>query len=76
LESVTLGSGLQTIGEFAFYPCDALKTVTCLATTPPTLGASNFRASDDALRVRSGSLTAYTGNATWKAAFMYIVALP
>lgn len=46
MTSVTLGRGITTIGYGVFWGCTALDTVTCLATTPPTLGEDVFVHSD------------------------------
>ena len=37
LQSVTLPDTLTSIGASAFYWCTSLTSITCLATTPPTL---------------------------------------
>ena len=40
LTSLTLGSGLEYIGNNAFYNRTNLTSITCLATTPPTLNTN------------------------------------
>ena len=42
LTSVTLGSGLETIGECAFSGCSGLNEIYCLAVVPPVCGESCF----------------------------------
>ena len=42
LTEVTLPSTLTNIGDKSFRGCSALKTVTCNATNPPTLGTDAF----------------------------------
>ena len=44
LTSVTIPSTVTSIGEVAFQANDALTSVTCLATTPPTMGDNVFQA--------------------------------
>jgi hypothetical protein len=78
LTSATIGAGVTSIGDKAFYYCTALADVTCQATTPPTLGISNFgQNTADVLRVPNGSEDAYKGVTAWKNAFTgNIVAIP
>ncbi|MDR2886473.1 MAG: leucine-rich repeat domain-containing protein, partial [Bacteroidales bacterium] len=76
LASVTIGSGVSSIGNMAFYRCPLLKSVTCLATLPPTLYDDNFDAASDVLRVPSGSLTNYSYIKSWADKFSSIVAIP
>jgi hypothetical protein len=76
LESVTIGSGVKTIENYAFSDGFDLVNVTCLATTPPTLGDSNFKKNTaDVLRVPSGSLASYGASAAWSDAFKSIEAI-
>ena len=42
LISVTIPNSVTNIGEFAFYYCRKLTSITCEATTPPTLGSNVF----------------------------------
>lgn len=42
LTSVTIGSGITSIADYTFFTCDSLKTITCLAATPPTVGENVF----------------------------------
>ena len=44
----------------AFYGCSGLESITCLATTPPTLGTKVFDGTNDSpIYVPSGSVNAY-----------------
>ena len=69
LQSITLPSNVTSIGSGAFYNCTNLTTVTCNATTPPTLGSSNFGATNDVLYVPEASVNAYISNSSWSGAF-------
>lgn len=76
LTSLTLPSSVTSIGNYAFNGSSNLKTVTCYATTPPTLGGSyNFTASGDTLKVPSASVSAYKNDAYWKGAFTTITSI-
>lgn len=46
LQWIKLSESLQSIGYYAFYGCDALATVVCYSTTPPTLGEYAFSSKD------------------------------
>ena len=60
LTSVSIGSGITEIAGNAFYYCSSLSTVTCLATTPPTLGTNAFSNTNNCpIYVPSESLNAY-----------------
>ena len=41
-KSVTIGNGVTSIGQGAFSNCSGLTSITCLATTPPSLGYYAF----------------------------------
>ena len=43
LEKFTIPSGITSIGSSAFTNCTGLTSITCLATTPPTLGTDAFK---------------------------------
>ncbi len=43
LTSVSIGSGVRTIGDFAFCFCENLRYVICRATTPPTVYECTFK---------------------------------
>ena len=38
LTSYTIPNSTTSIGDYAFYGCDSLTSITCLATTPPAIG--------------------------------------
>ena len=68
LRTVTLPSSVTSLGDGAFSHCHVLGTVTCKATTPPTMGDTVF--GDDrwltAIYVPSGSVNAYKAADGWK----------
>lgn len=78
LKSVTLGSGVTTLGNNMFSLCKALKSITCLATTPPTLGSSSFGSvpTTCAIYVPAASVNAYKSATNWAARANYIQAIP
>lgn len=67
LTNVTLGTGVTSIGEQAFYiPWGYYThTITCLATTPPTLGYHAFAAGDWLIYVPCDSIVAYKTASGW-----------
>lgn len=69
LLSLTLGSGLTTIGAASFVNLTSCNTMTCLATTPPTIQANTFTFLNAScqIRVPSASLLAYQSAANWSA---------
>jgi hypothetical protein len=64
---MTLPAGLTSIGAEAFYDCTSLAEVTCLATTPPTLGDDVFRNTSLSLQIKvpAASVSAYKVAAGW-----------
>lgn len=68
LRTITLPSSVTSLGDGAFSHCHVLGTVTCKATTPPTMGDTVF--GDDrwltAIYVPSGSVNAYKAADGWK----------
>ena len=42
LESIVITAGVTEIGEYAFFECSGLTSITCEAITPPTLGSDVF----------------------------------
>ena len=68
LTSIILPSSVTSLGDKAFNHCLVLGTVTCKATTPPTIGDDVF--GDDkmltAIYVPSGSVNAYKAADGWK----------
>ena len=79
LTKATIGTGVKNIENKAFSGCSALTTIICLATTPPTMGASNcFDSSTYAsatLSVPGASLNTYK-SADWWRMFNTINSLP
>ena len=67
LTSINIPNGITSIDAYAFENCTYLKTVTCAAITPPTLGGSAFRdnAPDRKIYVPSGSVDAYKAAEGW-----------
>ena len=67
LTSITIPSGVTSIEMSAFEYCSSLIGVTCLPTTPPTLGAFAFdyNASGRKIYVPSDSLNAYKTATNW-----------
>ena len=70
LEEVVIGSSVTSIGEGAFMECGRLNHVECLATTPPTMAASNvfddFTYSIATLKVPKGYKSAYQAANWWR----------
>lgn len=67
LESVVIGRGIKSISNYTFIRCYALKEVTILATTPPTISASVFRGNhaERKFYVPAESLEAYKTANVW-----------
>lgn len=66
LTSVNIPSGVTSIGNNAFGNCGLLTSVTCYATTPPTLGDNVFRYSNNAvIYVPAESVSAYRQAPNW-----------
>lgn len=67
LTGITLPASLEVIGDGAFQGCSTLKDLVCLASSPPSLGASAFqyRHADLKIYVPDESLDAYKAAATW-----------
>lgn len=76
LTSINIPEGVTSIGNNAFAYCTSLTNVTCLATTPPSLGTDVFKNSSalTEIRVPAGSVDDY--KAAWSAYADKIVAIP
>jgi len=77
-----IGSGVTSIGGWAFYNCTSLASVTCLAATPPVMG--NFLVFLDILqyilpnlviKVPAASVAAYKAAGHWSSYASRIVAI-
>jgi hypothetical protein len=68
LESVTIGSGVTAIDDYAFCSCNSLKRVTIDATLPPTLGSGVFRYHHIGfvVYVPESAYNTYQSNEYWK----------
>ena len=77
LTSVTIPSGVTSIDNNAFGNCPSLQSVTCLATTPPTLGTSVFNSANNyPIYVPSESVSAYQSANNWSTYASRIEAIP
>ena len=75
--SVTIGDRITSIGDQAFNYCTKLKSVTCLATTPPTLGSGAFDSTPDCpIYVPAESVDAYKAAEGWRNYDSRIQAIP
>lgn len=75
--SVTIGDRIASIGDSAFYMCQKITSVTCLATTPPTVGSNAFTATGDCpIYVPAESVEAYKAANGWKHYASRIQAIP
>jgi hypothetical protein len=80
LQSVTIPQSVTSIGEYAFYYCENLKSVYCKRPTPPELGASAFDNSDNGtdkpigckIYVPTSSVDLYKAAENWKRYKSYI----
>ena len=78
LTSINIPEGVTSIGNNAFAYCTSLTNVTCLATTPPSLGTDVFKNSSalTEIRVPSGSVNDYKAAKNWSTYADKIVAIP
>ena len=75
--SVTIGDRITSIGNDAFENHNKLTSITCLATTPPTLGSSAFNNTNDCpIYVPAESVEAYKAASGWSAYASRIQAIP
>lgn len=65
LTSITIGNSITSIGN-AFYGCNNLTSVTCEATTPPTIGSETFSNYNATLFVPEESIEAYKKAFFWE----------
>lgn len=70
LGSVTLPATITSIGKLSFYGCNRLETITCRATSVPTLGDDAFPASV-VIYVPDASVMAYNADDAWKKYSIY-----
>jgi hypothetical protein len=56
---------VTSIGEQAFLGCNSLTSITCEATTPPTLGGSNNHSTVTVVYVPEESVDAYKSANGW-----------
>ena len=65
--SCTIGSGVTSIGEKAFYNNSSLESVTIMSTTPPSIGENIFggEMGTPTINVPSGSVDAYKSASGW-----------
>ena len=69
ISSLSLPATLKSIAAGGFYNCKALKSITCMATVPPTCGKNTFYKVDTKeckLYVPDGCVDAYKAADTWK----------
>ena len=73
-----IGSDVTNIGAFAFYDCTSLTSLTCNATTPPTLGYDVFGVCNNLshIYVPAESVDAYKAASGWSDKASIIEAIP
>lgn len=76
LTEITIPASVTSIGDYAFIQNASMATVTCLATTPPTLGRDVFALSTGSvIKVPAASVAAYKSAAGWNIWANTIVAM-
>lgn len=66
LSEITIPIGITNIGAGAFYGCTGLISITCLATTPPTLGDAAFTNTNDCpIYVPASAVDTYKAASGW-----------
>ena len=75
LTSIVIPDGVTSIGENAFNDCDGLTSITCLATTPPTLGDYAFDGTNSCT-IYVPSVSAYKSASGWSKYASRIQAIP
>ena len=77
LTTVEIHSGVVSIGDYAFYDCTGLTSITCLATTPPTLGTDAFTNTNNSpIYVPAASVDTYKAASGWSTYASRIQAIP
>ena len=76
LAEITIPASVTSIGDYAFAQNATMATVTCLATTPPTLGKNVFSLSTGSvIKVPAASVAAYKAADGWNVWADIIVAM-
>ena len=75
IKQITIPYTVTEIGDRAFYYCDQLASITCLAATPPALGSSAFSSNTVGftIKVPAASVAAYKAATNWSSYADYIV---
>lgn len=77
ITNIAIGNGVASIGKQTFRACSSLTSVTCLATTPPTLGYDAFNNTNNCpIYVPSGSVNTYKSASGWSEYADRIQAIP
>ena len=77
LSAATIGSGITTIGRYAFLGCSSLVSITINTTTPPALGEDPFSSTNKCpIYVPSGSVNVYKSAEGWSTYASRIQAIP
>lgn len=76
LQSIVLGINVMSLGNTAFANNATLTSITCLATTPPTLGTNTFKNSSCPIYVPAQSVSAYQSASGWSDYASRIQAIP
>ena len=70
ITELVIPDGVTSIGDYAFQYCSFLTSITCEATTPPTLGSSALPYNLSAVYIPNNTLSAY--QQAWGAQYSYI----
>ena len=78
LSAITIPNSVTSIGMYAFYACRNLNSITCLATTPPTLYDNQVfgETNNCPIYVPSESVNAYKSATNWTTYASRIQAIP
>lgn len=78
LTAIIIPDSVTTINGKAFHSCTGLTSITCLATTPPTLGTNVFQSvpATCPIYVPAASVNAYKAANYWSTRADYIQAIP